>query len=480
MLKLLNTWRHPSPSSSFLPLSSSSSSASSSSTSTSSSAATTTSSRYIFPPSILTQLDSFVRSVPRPRHVILTESILNDLNTCIATKKTEHLYSTPDPQSLEQLSMLENLRTTIQSGQFPIETLELMKEKISSLSASMHLPSTSSSSSTTASISTTITSSANVNVSQIGLPLSTQTTLPPQLPTPPLPPSPSSSSSSSPLSSVASSTISATSISTATTSTSSTSSAIASFSPSTSSTSATVSPLPINSNTTSSSQVVFPSLPLFSTISSTLTASSSSTVHVPTHSVPLSSASSMMTINPPLVPLPLSSTTVPSSFSYFPLSSLASTINPTTTSLVTSPPTPPIVSPPSIPSLPTQTPPLVTSNTPTALLSLPLPSYPTTTTTTTTSTPSTSTPLTLLTPPPMLLSSGIVIPLPSTIPSFHQGLLRQKPTIQPPRPASISKDSSESSCHEPPVFEIEIHQSVFFLFFTLHLSSSPKIWVIQK
>ncbi|KAJ1501234.1 hypothetical protein HMI54_010135 [Coelomomyces lativittatus] len=279
MLKLLNTWRHPSPSSSFLPLSSSSSSASSSSTSTSSSAATTTSSRYIFPPSILTQLDSFVRSVPRPRHVILTESILNDLNTCIATKKTEHLYSTPDPQSLEQLSMLENLRTTIQSGQFPIETLELMKEKISSLSASMHLPSTSSSSSTTASISTTITSSANVNVSQIGLPLSTQTTLPPQLPTPPLPPSPSSSSSSSPLSSVASSTISATSISTATTSTSSTSSAIASFSPSTSSTSATVSPLPINSNTTSSSQVVFPSLPLFSTISSTLTASSSSTVH---------------------------------------------------------------------------------------------------------------------------------------------------------------------------------------------------------
>ncbi|KNE64920.1 hypothetical protein AMAG_10587 [Allomyces macrogynus ATCC 38327] len=105
LIKVLYMWRHPQP---------------------------------IVPTQVLDQIDAFVRSVPKPPHVVLAESLTADLNTLISTRKAMQAVHPLDMTNLTKLGTLEQLKTLVQGGTLSAAHLEVIRSQVAHMAAELN------------------------------------------------------------------------------------------------------------------------------------------------------------------------------------------------------------------------------------------------------------------------------------------------------------------------------------------------------
>ncbi|KAJ3374581.1 hypothetical protein GGF31_007359 [Allomyces arbusculus] len=109
LIKVLYMWRHPQP---------------------------------IVPTHVLDQIDAFVRSVPKPPHVVLAESLTVELNALITTCKAMQAVHPLDMTNLTKLGTLEQLKTLVQGGTLSPAHLEVIRSQVAHMAAELNAAAT--------------------------------------------------------------------------------------------------------------------------------------------------------------------------------------------------------------------------------------------------------------------------------------------------------------------------------------------------
>ncbi|KAJ3359456.1 hypothetical protein GGF32_009382 [Allomyces javanicus] len=105
LIKVLYMWRHPQP---------------------------------IVPTQVLDQIDAFVRSVPKPPHVVLAESLTAELNALISTRKAMQAVHPLDMTNLTKLGTLEQLKTLVQGGTLSPAHLDVIRSQVTHMAAELN------------------------------------------------------------------------------------------------------------------------------------------------------------------------------------------------------------------------------------------------------------------------------------------------------------------------------------------------------